>query len=115
MSSEEDYGGYGSEDDGYGFGSDEDDGDLDVENQYYSSKGLLEGGDSSESRHAALEGFRSVRPHPTRPTPPHPNMPPAPAPTPALAYFPPEREPSRLKIASPPGMSSHRTTPCRPP
>ena len=70
MSSEEDYGGYGSEDDGYGFGSDEDDGDLDVENQYYSSKGLLEGGDSCESRHAALEGFRSVRPHSTHPTPP---------------------------------------------
>ena len=63
MSSGDDYGGFGSEDDGYGF-SDEDGGsDVDVENQYYSSKGLLEGGDNQ----AALEGFRAVRAPPPRP------------------------------------------------
>ena len=77
MSSGEDYGGFGSDDDGYGF-SDEDGGsDVDVENQYYSSKGLLEGGDNK----AALEGFRAVRitPPPPRARPrPRPSAPPCP-------------------------------------
>ena len=96
MSSGEDYGGFGSDDDGYGF-SDEDGGsDVDVENQYYSSKGLLEGGDNK----AALEGFRAVRiiPPPPRARPrPRPSAPPCPPPPacPALLW--------RATSPSPPG------------
>ena len=92
MSSGEDYGGFGSDDDGYGF-SDEDGGsDVDVENQYYSSKGLLEGGDNK----AALEGFRAVRitpPPPPRAPPPAPER--SPLSSPALLW--------RATSPSPPG------------
>ena len=92
MSSGDDYGGFGSEDDGYGF-SDEDGGsDVDVENQYYSSKGLLEGGDNQ----AALEGFRAVR---------------APPPAPPLAPAHGPQPPSRVCSACLPFPA----VPCRPP